>query len=50
MISLVLGRKRYKDMDLAFKDFIVVKEETKIKTSIKTPPGICKKNESRFRI
>lgn len=46
---LVLGMKRHKDINLTFNDFIVVTEETKIKTSIKTPPAILT-NGSRFKI
>lgn len=49
MVCLVLGIKGHKDINLTLNDFIAVKEETKIKTSIKAPPAICK-NASRFKM
>lgn len=36
-------------MDLTFKDFIIVKKETKIKMNIKKLLAVCKSG-SRFRI
>lgn len=48
MVYLVLGMKRHKDINLTFNDFIVITEETKIKTRIKAPAILT--NGSRFKI